>query len=533
MSHNAINRIIGNELDGMLREFVKKFKYDKLITIQELENIVGRKIIDVVQKMLDIARKYLGDIDDTLFICLALHTASTLERLQQNKPIFNPHLNEIKSKCSGLFNIAVKMCSVVEKEFDINLPEDEVAFIAAYLNYIKIFEMKLDERVGVIVATHGNAAESIVYVANTLLCTNHAKSFVMSLDEKPEDAYKRFFELAKNLNSGKGFVLIADMGSLTFFGDMVTKETNIPSVTIDRVDTVMVINILRKAILPGTSLKDLAQLITCDDKFHSRLLQPSFNKPKLSKVILAICITGEGAAVQLKKLVETSLPEIKDDIEIKTIGAIDTEGIQEIITHINDTQHIVACLGTVDPECDEIPFISLNSIINGSGVTALRQLLGLQNPTKKALNIDFDAFLASLDEEIIIPQATFKNKNEAIEKLCDLLFEKGFVTNQFKLNVYKREILGSIIYKNGIAIPHAMPEDTIKQVIGIATLKEPILWAENYPIDKIFILALQANSMDILKGLSDISKNVLLLDKLRHAKTSREIAYLIKNRNLV
>lgn len=78
-----------------------------------------------------------------------------------------------------------------------------------------------------------------------------------------------------------------------------------------------------------------------------------------------------------------------------------------------------------------------------------------------------------------------------------------------------------------------MPEDTIKQVIGIATLKEPILWAENYPIDKIFILALQANSMDILKGLSDISKNVLLLDKLRHAKTSREIAYLIKNRNLV
>ena len=145
------------------------------------------------------ARSYLGEIDDTLFYCLATHLNATVERIKSGKRIINPRLESVKKNYSKEYKIAKEMASLANLYLGFDLPEDEIGFIAMYLSTLANKNVDPQNTIGIVVITYGHVAEGMASVANRLLGVNHVQAVEMSLDEKPEVALKKPWKLCKKL----------------------------------------------------------------------------------------------------------------------------------------------------------------------------------------------------------------------------------------------------------------------------------------------------------------------------------------------
>ena len=115
-------------------------------------------------------------------------------------------------------------------------------------------------KIAVIVMTHGEStASSMAEVANKLLNTDHCRAVDMPLDVPAEEALEKAVALAEEIDEGKGVLVLADMGSLLMFSEMIEKRTGIPVKSVPMVSTIMVIEAVRKAMLRGADLEKLAK----------------------------------------------------------------------------------------------------------------------------------------------------------------------------------------------------------------------------------------------------------------------------------
>ncbi|MDK2879456.1 MAG: hypothetical protein PWR06_2172 [Thermoanaerobacteraceae bacterium] len=526
LSQEVINRVIGGELEIRFQQLVKQFETNRqLLGKQELIGIVGKKVVDMAEQMVKIAEKKLGKMDNHLFYCLAIHLSATLERLQHNKPIINPQLEKVKNEYRLEYKVAKEMVEAVEKTADYKMPEDEIGFVAMYLRTITHPVDVKKGRVGVVVLTHGHVAQGMAEVANRLLGVNHAVGIEMSLDEKPESALQKAMEVVRKIDEGKGVLLLVDMGSLITFGEIITQKTGIQTKTVGRVDTIMVLEAVRRAILPDTNLDEIVANIDKDKVGLGRYVPFDVIQNKDKKTIITLCITGEGTAVKIKTLIEKMMPEIQGMIDITPIGVLSSEDITGKIKKIKAEKNVVAIVGTIDPKDPHITFISIEEIIKGSAIDKIRRILELPIPAGK--NIDNKIVISPLAqvifEDLIIPQADFMTKNEVLDELAGLLIQGNYVAQNFLLDLYKREVMGPTVIENSIAIPHGSVENVIKPAIAIAILKSPIKWSAEKEVDIVCMLALKEDSRDIFKSLYKIIKNKDFLSKLSQLDTSKEI----------
>jgi transcriptional regulatory protein LevR len=114
----------------------------------------------------------------------------------------------------------------------------------------------------VLVIAHGEAiASNMANVANTLLGIEHVHAMDMPLDEKVDVFLNKVIEEVKRLDKGKGVLIMADMGSLTTFSDIITDKTGIETRMLDMVSTPMVIEAARNSLSPEMTIDKLVREI--------------------------------------------------------------------------------------------------------------------------------------------------------------------------------------------------------------------------------------------------------------------------------
>lgn len=524
LSQDVINRLIGGELEVKFQQLIKRVESShQTLAKQDLEGIVGKNIIEMAEKVTEIAQKRLGRVDKHLFYCLAVHLSATLERIQNGKPIVNPQLEKVMREYKLEYSVAKEMVKLIELLSGYKIPQDEIGFIAMYLRTITKPSDVKKGRVGVVVLSHGKVAQGMAEVANRLLGVKHVVGIEMSLDEKPESALQRTIEVVSKIDEGKGVLLLVDMGSLITFGEIITKKTGIPTKTVGRVDTVMVLEAVRRAILPDTTLDEIVESIDKDKVGLGRFVPSKLSKDK--RVILTLCITGEGTAVRIKGLIEKMIPSIQDKVEIIPIGVVGDEDIGMKIEQIKKEQTVAAIVGSIDPKDDSIPFISVEEIINGTVVEKLKNIVYLDSQLEQVKNNDFiNIPLAKIIyDELIIVKPNYSNKNEVLDGLAKVLLKGGFVKEGFILDVYKREMMGPTLMEGFVAIPHGSPENVIKPAICIGILENPVMWSDGIEVNYVFMLALKEESKDILKTLFNIIREKDIHAKLTTDKAPAEI----------
>ncbi len=194
---------------------------------EEIRKVVGNDIVNVVDKILNIAQRKLNkEFDEKVYFGLALHLQQSIERIRQGHSIYHPKLNFIRLQYGNEFMVAIEIAKIIDSKFNIETPLDEIGYLTMFLasnQYENITNRQ--KKVGVLVIMHGKStASSMVQVSNELLGEDCAKALDMPLSMKVEDMYEIAKLKIKELDAGKGVILLVDMGSLNNFGTWLQKK---------------------------------------------------------------------------------------------------------------------------------------------------------------------------------------------------------------------------------------------------------------------------------------------------------------------
>ena len=522
INEELINYIIGSEMEEKLERLMNKVKnIVNPIDKKDLSNIVGTEIVNVVEKIIKIAKWKLGVKEDSLYFCLATHLRAAVDRAKKGIFIKNPQLSKIKKEYSREFEVAKEMVNIIEQELNIKFTEDEIGFITMYLRMTTSQDNSMEGRVGVVLISHGNVASGMAEVANRLLGVNHAKAIEMSLDENPEQALKRAIDLVKRVDEGKGVLLMVDMGSLVTFGDIITKTTGIKTRTISRTDTLMVVDAVRRCILPNANLDEIVESLVGEPKYEKKMGgKQSLPKPK---IILTVCITGQGSAKRIQEMVIGIIGEYKEDVTVIPIGVLD-ENINNIIEEIQRDNEIIAVVGTINPMVKDVPYISIEDIVNGSADTKLKNIMVKEVGFKKAQK---NKIINMFHRNTTIFDMDAMSKEDTIKELGHLLYKEGYVLEGFIDAALNREQLGPSFLSEGVALPHADPSFVVEPHIAIGLLKNPIDWS-GYKVNLVLLLAINDECMELILELKRFFENDENYNKIIKTKDFKDIEVLFR-----
>ena len=140
--------------------------------------------------------------------------------------------------------------------------------------------------------------------------------------------------------------------------------------------------------------------------------------------------------------------------------------------------------------------------------------------------------------ENCIVELKTSDKIEALKILVNLLAKNEKVTDKNKLEdaIFERENLMSTGIGYGIAIPHARDKSVKDFVIALGIQRAGISYEsiDDKPVNLIFMIASPENKnreyIIIMSELSFILKDKLLIDKILHSNSEKEIYRIIKNK---
>jgi transcriptional regulatory protein LevR len=211
-----------------------------------------------------------------------------------------------------------------------------------------------------------------------MIGVNHAAALDMPISMSPQVMYEFAKEKVIQLDTGRGVLLLVDMGSLTSFGEILQEETGIIVKTIEMASTPMVIDACRKAVL-GRDIHYIYDSLKIPAIHHFR--ERSQEQAGKKGIIITACFTGEGASERLKHIIEESLR--METIEIVALNIMNKKEFISKVEQLRERHKILAIASTIDIEIDEIPLITAAQVLAGVGIDKIRGILETENNYQK------------------------------------------------------------------------------------------------------------------------------------------------------
>ncbi|MEH6941469.1 sigma 54-interacting transcriptional regulator [Bacillus sp. JJ722] len=364
--------LMENDIQNYFTHYLNKI--NRKVSKDNLLKIVSREVVNVSEKIITLAESTLQrNFDEKITTGLCLHIQTLLQRIQANKPIYHPNINAIRQTYKQPFTLALECIKIIEDAFEVHIPFDEVAFITMF--FVTEGEESLFSQPKIIVLAHGNGiAKEMASVTNHLLNNDSVTGIDMPLHESPKDFLDRVKNFIRSIQTPSGILLLIDMGSLTFIGEMIEKEFHIPIRVITMVSTPHVIEASRKAQI-GYSLEELYQDVKNLTPFYVQTKKEAANeKTMLKSVILIACLTGEGSAIAIKRMLENYLHYNKDMIDILPISIYDKKEMYSMISKITKERNILCIVCNFDLH---VPFLTfhLKDILSMKATKSIQELI--------------------------------------------------------------------------------------------------------------------------------------------------------------
>ena len=376
-SGGEISDIIEDDLEQYMNALLKKYDmkkehYEK----KNLLKIIDAKVYYAVEDILQFAEIKLGrKMPERIKVGIAMHVNAMTERISKGIMLKEKELNDIVLNHPQEFQTAKVMLRLLEEELGIQVPKQEIGYFTMFL--CAMDEEAIYPKIAVIVMAHGEStASSMAEVANKLLKTGHCHAIDMPLDVPAEEALEKAVVLAKETDEGRGVLVLADMGSLLMFPEMIEKRTGIPVKTVPMVSTIMVIEAVRKAMLRGADIdrlaKEMRQIGKVFDQKHGE---------QSIHTILVTCFTGQGTALKLSEIIRDMIPaEQQSRFKIR---CMDFEGMDagKEAEGQEDLSGADAVVGPGDLKLPNVPFISVDEFVVGDGMARLSEMIQGQAET--------------------------------------------------------------------------------------------------------------------------------------------------------
>ncbi|WP_300282597.1 BglG family transcription antiterminator [Peptacetobacter sp.] len=116
-----------------LRNLIKsKIKNTKMTTINVDKNKLKRIMHDYFS---EIDKRYKTNLlDEEEFLkLLYIHILALIDRSKRNQSVSNPFSEKISQQYPTVFNLAIQLSKIIEKEYDIKIDQNEIGFIATHI----------------------------------------------------------------------------------------------------------------------------------------------------------------------------------------------------------------------------------------------------------------------------------------------------------------------------------------------------------------------------------------------------------------
>lgn len=380
VNEKEITDILNVDIEEYFRKYMKNLKVN--FRRDEILKIVDERIVGIVEKILAYASEKLNRYyDDKIYYGLALHLQGSLERIINGNKIYHPKLNSIRSNYNKEFIVAMDSVKLIEDEFGVQVSLDEIGYITMFLaTDSEDFNKKDIHKVGVLIIMHGNStASSMAEVANTLIGGNYVEALDMPLSMKAEDMFENVKEKVRELDKGKGVLILADMGSLVNFGEIIKEELGVKVKTIDMVSTLSVIEAGRKA-LSGRDIESIYQSCIDINKYGVKVEKSEDYNKEIA--IVTTCFTGEGSAERLKNIISRKLHS-RVRVKIITLDIIEKDKFLRKLENIKKEYIVAAIVGTVNMFVENIPFLSASEIFTEKGIDRLNKVVDMESDFNK------------------------------------------------------------------------------------------------------------------------------------------------------
>ncbi|WP_238900884.1 sigma-54-dependent transcriptional regulator [Clostridium sp. YIM B02500] len=485
MNDEEIKTFITTDISIHLKQFYDRFNND-ISRREGLLKIVDKNIVEFSEKIKILAENRLNrKLNERFIYATSLHFSALFNRIKKNTVSYESNIDLSISIESKEYEVAKEIHALIEKNFNLSIPNVEIEYLALLLNSIR--ESSRQERVGIVVASHGSGiATSMVSVAKKLFEADNILAVDMPLERSPSDVLDNVIEKVKQVDEGKGVLLLVDMGSLNSFADVITEKTGINIKSIDMVSTPLVLEAVRKCSVCDVDLNSVYSYLLTDfrgytNNINTQTIQETKEK---NKVIITVCSTGKGAAIKLKELVET----VTNNIGVKNVNIISLglKNLTKSIKKIQEENNILAIIGISNPNLG-IPFISIEQLIDGTGENILisiikgKKIEAIKNTGDKQIIFEnlctqtiaeFITFLnpkkiySLLDEFLNITERLLSVNFENPVKLrimfhvaCALermVLNNGLVYDDDNINFHKETIEAlkeaSLVFKNALSI---------------------------------------------------------------------------------
>lgn len=370
LSEEYIKGFITTDINLHLKSFYDKFNRH-LNPRQKLLKIVDKTLLELVEEIRQLARFRLKkEFNERFLYALSLHLSAFFKRLSNNQPIKNMNIESVIRDNPQEYALALEIKAKLETAYNVEVPEVEMEYLTILLSSVQAEES--GGQVAVLVVAHGGStASSMVNVTQKLLDESNVRAIDMPLEVSPKDIFEQILENVQVMDQGKGVLMLVDMGSLTTMDALIMEKTNVKVRTLDMVSTPLVLEAVRKATIFKLDLDSIYHSLK-EFKGYGGSAETQIPKRGDGDAIITICTTGEGAALQLKELVEEIICGITTDpVEVIPVGI---KTLSENIASIRQTHTVLACVGMVNPNLD-FPFISLESLLGGDGEKALKGIM--------------------------------------------------------------------------------------------------------------------------------------------------------------
>ena len=490
LDQEAINNFIMTDINVHLKGFYsdKHLERDQ----DDLYEIVDQDVVDLTNRLKQILKDAGYQISTNFLYAMSLHISSFIKRVESGKPLRKvaPNMISMVQDYPQEFEYAKLVKDEIENHYHLPVPDSELYYLAVLL--ISLQAEKQNGKVGIVVAAHGNStASSMVQVVDQLLNPDNLTAFDMSLDMSPQEALKGIEEKVRQVDSGNGVILLVDMGSLSTFDEKISEHTGIKVKSVDMVTTALVLETARKTSLIDSDLENVYREIS-EFSGYSRTTEREKTEvqhlPKQidvmtdqqPKAILAICSTGQGTAVKIKKMLDSILVDhLIDDIVVIPISVVDME---QQIAKIQKDYRIVAVTGIARPHLS-VPFVSLEKLLQGGGEQFITAIENFTNNIEAENQLETSEEMAKERIQHYLGQYfTFLNPEKVTAVLWEYckVVEKGPVKLKNSLKVNLSMHLAGVIERI-----LTQSELTVQQDIQLAAVQN----------DPVYPMVVKANQM--------------------------------------
>ncbi|MCH1939818.1 sigma 54-interacting transcriptional regulator [Holdemania massiliensis] len=411
------NDVFYNCVDLMIEQFIGFLFYDKQQKTSIREDIAS-SILGNVNTLF--FRKYQRDgLSNNEIAILTKYIVSLLENgtippaeLRRNQELFYQLEDKLRTEDAKEYAIAQDLAVLIENSLNTS-SFGRFETIVLYF-FLRHFHLEMQGgRIPVIILAHGyNIASGIAELANQLLHHNIFTAIDMPIESHFEMMTAKLKEVIQKMQGVKEVIVMVDMGSLEEFHNYIENFSDTDVGIINNVTTKLALDVGSMIMNEVPMMKILEEA--------KRRSEPNFvflRRRKRRQAILTACVSGYGIACKFATLLENSFPK-KLDLDIIPVAAESLDFKNG--TGVLDNYDVLMMIGTLESENPNIPFISVEEIINQANGEKLARLFdGLMN--QEELRIFGQNMIKNFSLDNLLNYLTILNPEKVITMVEEVL----------------------------------------------------------------------------------------------------------------